>query len=210
MVKVIRKVTKKKPTRERRKLIVIGTEGKNKTEEKYLRKLEKEQNSYHLIFANGNDTDPVNIVKNTIKKAKNEELSYKNGDLAFSIFDMDIDQTKAPQLELAKRISSSKGVCVATSNPCFEIWYLEHFGYTTKSFLNNDELINELKKHIPNYEKNTVEFDVLYPLTNDAIKNCRRLDEYHSSLLSAGVNDFCNPRTDIYKIVEIILGRRKK
>lgn len=208
MVKIIQKVTKKTPTRERRKIIVVGTEGKNKTEEIYFRRLEKEQNKYHFVFANGNDTDPVNIVKNTIKKVKEEELSYKNGDLAFSVFDLDLDQSKVSQLEKARNASLSKGVCLVTSNPSFEIWYLEHFGYTTKPFSDNGELINELKKHIPNYEKNTVEIDTLFPLTNDAIENCKRLRNFHSDLSLTGTIDFCNPQTDVYKIVEIVLGKR--
>ena len=41
MVKRIKKVTKGKVTRERKKIIVVGTEGQNKTEVLYLRELEK-------------------------------------------------------------------------------------------------------------------------------------------------------------------------
>ena len=51
MVKRIKKVTKGKVTRERKKIIVVGTEGQNKTEVLYLRELEKKQNKYHCIFA---------------------------------------------------------------------------------------------------------------------------------------------------------------
>ncbi len=205
MVKKIQKVTKSTPTRERRKIIVIGTEGKNKTEELYLRHLERTQGNYHFIFANGNDTDPLNIVKNTIKKAREEELAFKKGDLAFSIFDLDLDRSKEKQLELARELSLTKKVSLITSNPCFEIWYLEHFGFTTKPFQNNAELINELKRFLPNYAKNRVDFDVLYPLTEDAIANCKRLSEYHSGGSSEGDPSFANPRTEVYRIVEIIM-----
>lgn len=41
MVKRIKKVTKNKPTRKRKKLIVVGTEGVNRTETLYLHELEK-------------------------------------------------------------------------------------------------------------------------------------------------------------------------
>lgn len=51
MVKRIKKVTKGKVTRERKKIIVIGTEGQNKTEVLYFRELEKKQDGYHCIFA---------------------------------------------------------------------------------------------------------------------------------------------------------------
>lgn len=95
MVKRIQKVTKSRITKKRKNIIVVGTEGKNnKTEENYLRNLERTQQKYHFIFASGNETDPVKIVRNTIKKAKAEELSYKDGDLAVSIFDLDLDWSK--------------------------------------------------------------------------------------------------------------------
>ena len=57
MVKRIKKITKNRPTRERKRIIVVGTEGNNKTEEIYFRNLEKKQTRYHFIFAEGNDTD---------------------------------------------------------------------------------------------------------------------------------------------------------
>ncbi len=208
MVKRITKVTRGKILRERKKIIVVGTEGNNKTEELYLRDLEKKQTQYHFIFAQGNDTDPVRIVRNTIKKMKDEELSFKDGDLAISIFDLDLDQAKMAQLDQAKLLSQSKSVCLVTSNPCFEIWYLEHFGYTSKAFCNSSELLRELKKHIPDYDKSKSSFDILYPLTAAAIDNCRQLDEYHELVNLAGLSEFSNPRTDAYKLVEILLEER--
>ena len=89
MVK-IEPVTKNHPNRERKKVILVGTEGKNKTEELYLRELEGTQKKYHFIFAAGNETDP--------------------------------------------------------SNPCFEIWYLEHLGYSSKVFRNSEEVIKQILK----------------------------------------------------------------
>ncbi|MBO4901867.1 MAG: RloB domain-containing protein [Lachnospiraceae bacterium] len=147
----------------------------------------------------------MNIVKNTIKRAREEELVYKKGDLAFSIFDLDLDRSKEKQLEQARELSLAKKISLVTSNPCFEIWYLEHFGFTTKPFQNNAELINELKRFLPNYAKNRVDFDVLYPLTEQAIANCKKLLEYHNGGGPEEAPSFANPRTDVYRIVEIIL-----
>lgn len=209
MVKKITKTTRGKTTRERKKIIVVGTEGTNKTEELYLRELEKKQGKYHFIFAPGNETDPVKIVRNTIKKAKAEELSFKNGDLAVSIFDLDLDLSKAAQLDQAKSLSQAKSICLVTSNPCFEIWYLEHFGYTSRQFNSNAELIRELKKHIPEYSKNKNCFEMLFPLTSAAVSNCMRLDEHHKLNDTDGLSEFSNPRTDVYKLVEIILKERR-
>lgn len=208
MVKKITKTTRGKTTRERKKIIVVGTEGNNKTEELYLRELEKKQCQYHFLFAPGNETDPVKIVRNTIKKVKDEELSFKDGDLAISIFDLDMDRAKEDQLNQAKALSQAKSIGLVTSNPCFEIWYLEHFGYTSKPFSNSAELIKELKKHLSEYNKSKSYFEILYPLTKEAVKNCALLDKHHTLSGPEGLSEFNNPRTDVYKLVEIILAER--
>ena len=204
MVKRIKKVTKNKPTRRRKKLIVVGTEGFNKTEILYLHELEKKQDEYHFLFAQGNETDPMKIVRNTANKAKNEELSYKQGDLAVSIFDLDLDSAKEKQLEEAKVLAIKKNIKLITSNPCFEVWYLEHFGYTSKPFSSSSEVIRDLTKKHPGYQKNRCDIDTLYPLTKDAINNCKRLIEYHSK--NGEEHEFSNPRTDVYKIAEILVS----
>ena len=210
MVRRIKKITKNHPTRERKKIIVIGTEGDNKTESLYLRNLEKTQETYHFIFASGNETDPVKIVKNTIKKAKVEGISPRQGDLAISIFDLDLDSSKKNQLISAKNLSLNSNVLIITSNPCFEVWYLEHFGYTSKSFNNNAELIEELKKHVPKYRKSICDFEILYPLTEDAIKNCEMLDKHHRINSSEDMLEFSNPRTDVYQLIKLITNESHK
>ncbi len=203
MVKRIKKVTKGRVTRERKKIVVIGTEGKNKTEVLYFRELEKKQNRYHCIFAPGNETDPVKIVRNTAKKAREEELSFKEGDMAISVFDLDADEEKFLQLQEAKAVAGKKSIQIITSNPCFEIWYLEHFGFSTKPFSSSTAAVRELEKKLPGYRKNYCDFGMLYPYTKEAIKNCERLDEYHAENNEAA--ETANPRTDVYKVVRILV-----
>ena len=205
MVKSIKKVVKARPTRERRKIIVVGTEGNNKTEETYLRSLEKKQSKYHFIFANGNDTDAVNIVNNTIKKARTEGISYRNGDFAVSMFDLDTEKSKENQFMKAKVIAECKNIMLITSNPCFELWFLEHFCFTTKPFDGSGSLIKELKSFIPNYTKNLGVFDVLYSKLKDAIVNCERLDKYHQASRINEQLQLCNPQTEVYKLVKMVM-----
>ena len=208
MVKRIKKTTKNHPTRERKKIIIVGTEGDNKTEYQYLRSLEKTQNAYHFIFAPGNETDPVKIVRNTVKKAEKEEISTKHGDLAISIFDLDLDHSKKEQLRQAKILSGKHNIELITSNPSFEVWYLEHFGYTSKPFSSNAELITELEKYIPGYQKNTCNFDVLYPLTDEAVENCERLDAHHKANGFEDMFEFSNPHTDVYRIAKLLTEKK--
>lgn len=207
MVKRIKKVTKGKPTRERKKIIVVGSEGKNKTEELYLRYMERTQTKYHFVFATGNDTDPIRLVRSIAKKIKEEDLSFKDGDLAYCLFDLDLDKTKEPQMITAKSTAVQKNIQLITSNPCFEVWYIEHFGYTTKPFNSSAEVIRELKKYIPNYNKNTSNYDELFPLTKDAIKNCKRLEDHHQKNNYGTTSEYSNPHTDVYKLIELLLSQ---
>ena len=183
-----------------KKIIVIGAEGNNKTEVLYFRELEKKQNRYHCIFAHGTETDPVNIVRNTIRKVREEELSFKDGDMAISIFDLDLDDAKRVQLKKAKDNAGKANVVIATSNPCFEVWYLEHFGYTSKPFASSNAVVRELEKKIPGYRKTICNFEILYSQTKEAISNCEQLDMYHAG--NNATDEFANPRTDIYKVVK--------
>ena len=203
MVRRIKKVTKDRATRKRKKIIVLGAEGLNKTEFLYFRELEKKQSQYHFIFALGNETDPVRIVKNTAKKAKDEALQYNQGDMAFSVFDLDVNETKYIQLETAKTNANKMNIGIITSNPCFEVWYLEHFGFSTKPFLNSNAVVKELEKKMPGYQKNRCDFDILFPHTEAAIKNSEMLEKYHVG--NNETYELANPRTDVYKIVRILM-----
>ena len=66
--------------------------------------------------------------------------------MAVSIFDLDVDESKKTQLEKAKEDARKKNIIIVSSNPCFEVWYLEHFGYTTKPYVSSDEVVRDLEK----------------------------------------------------------------
>lgn len=204
MVKRIKKSVKNRPTRERKKIIVVGTEGDNKTEELYLRFIEKKQSRYRFLFAPGNETDPENIVHNTAKKAKEEELSYKNGDMAISIFDLDLDLAKEGKLKKAKESAASKGIILCTSNPCFEVWFIEHFGYTSKPFTSSSEVVKCLKKLMPDYCKNLTDYEQIYARTQNAVANCMLLAEHHMKDGAQNLQEFNNPQTEVYKLIQIL------
>lgn len=204
MVKRVKKVIKNKPCRKRKKLIIVGTEGRNKTEILYLHELEMKQEEYHFLFDRSKGTDPVKIVTNTAKMAKREKISYNHGDMAISIFDLDLDRAKKSQLEEAKKIAKQNNIKIITSNPCFEVWYLEHFEYTSKPFSNSDAAITYLQKKMPGYQKNKCEIGILYAKTEEAIKNSKKLIKHHEK--NGDASEFANPRTDVYLVAETLLS----
>lgn len=188
--------------KKRKPIMLIATEGKNKTETLYF-------NSYNLIskysivFCKGNDTDPLNMIKvlqNEKKKIKEPGIEDK----AYCIIDMDIGCSKNKQIMQAEVKAKKANIELIISNPCFEIWYLCHFIYSTKLYNSNDEVINELKKYISNYDKNINIFNKLEGNTNVAISNAKKLERHHKELGRVEHSLENNPSTDVYKIVKEI------
>ena len=203
-MKKIKPTAKNRPYKQRKKIILIGAEGKNRTEQLYFRELSRTQDMYHVVFSKGNETDPMNIVRKTAGTASKEDLQYDDGDIAFAVFDLDNNHSKAVQLNKAKAIAARNGITVVTSNLCFEVWYRLHFGYTSRPYRDSQEVIRDVKNFMPDYEKNDCDFDILYPKTEDAIANSKQLEQHHEIAGSEGIAEFANPRTDVYKVLEIL------
>ena len=57
-------------------------------------------------------------------------------------------------LDYKKRIDKNhKNIVVIVNNPCLEFWFLLHFEATSKYFTDCEGAENQLKKHLPDYEK---------------------------------------------------------
>lgn len=147
--------------RSRTKLILIAAEGRNKTEKLYFHELFQNNKDYRVRFTSSTETDPVGIVASAVQYIQSEELDLKNGDLAFCAVDTDTDISKQGQINQARKLAEESGVELLLSNPCFEIWFLQHFRYSTKSYASNDEVIRDLTTYIPGYKKNANVYDFM-------------------------------------------------
>ena len=88
-----------KKEREQKYKILIAVEGNNKTEKLYFSNFEDRSKPYNITFAKGNNTDPLNLVKMLIKEIKDLDLDLKDGDVAYCIFDTDMDSNKNKVIE---------------------------------------------------------------------------------------------------------------
>lgn len=205
----LRNTLDKRKQRKARKIIVLGVEGKNQTETLYFSELERRQNDYHFIFHKTNDTDPLKIISNTAKDAKKQGVNTKYGDIAAVAFDMDLDNAKTKECLKIIELAKSKNIEIYSSNPCFELWYLLHFRYSTRVYSSSKEVIDELKRYIPDYKKNRCDFNILEPQTCKAIKNAKQLQAKVAETSKNKNSIINNPNTDIYKIVEIVFPKKK-
>lgn len=204
---MVRRATKKKrgiKTRKPKKLILIGCEGDNQTEKLYFSHFNQLQKDYRIIFAKGIHTDPIGVVEDTIKSLEAEDLIIAEGDFAICCIDVDFTEDRKHQLDEALKKAKQKGVKVFFSNPCFEIWFLLHYRYSTRQYSSNVEVLNEIKEYISEYHKSYDVFGEIYPLTNEGIKNSKKLEEFHDKQNTN--NKYTRiPSSNVYKIIEEIL-----
>ncbi len=186
--------------------ILVATEGRNKTETMYLRELARER-GWIIRFVPGNYTDPVNMVNTLVAEYQKQELEYKSKDLGCCLIDSDFAESKNAQIAAADRIAGKHGVKVIVSSPCFEIWLLCHYSASDRQYGSNEEVLAELRKHLPEYEKNA---EGIYTATkgnlNTAIQNAERLRKVcEEKGLSVHTVSFM-PSTEMDEIAKAILA----
>ena len=194
--------------RKRNPFVIIGCEGKNKTEKLYFNNFNSRQ--CIIKFSKGNSTDPKGIVEDVIRFIRNNQIDLEENDKVYAVFDTDVGQNKQHKIEEAKKLAEKNGVEIITSTPSFEIWFLLHFGYTTKAFVSNKALQDELEKQIPDYSKSNNTYLAVKDLTGQAIENAKRLEQYQISEGQALDSENCNPYTGVYKVTEELINRNKK
>ncbi len=143
----------------RRRVICIATEGKN-DEPEYFSHLQSLLKDYHF---NIKSCDHKSDVSHVLKRI---ESLIKTSDACdyWAIFDTDeqIDQIKKylPQFE-------EKNIKAGISNPCFEVWLLNHFTNSTKHFRDSQEC----KKTWKSLNKSVSMITLLE--IDTAIRNCQ-------------------------------------
>lgn len=181
-----------------------------KTEFGYLNKLVKffRLNTANVIVVTSKGSAPISIVEHGIEIAKNTS----NIDCITCVFDRDNHESYERAIKKIKDHSPKRNdkskpkYKTITSAPCFEIWLLLHFFYTTKAYESSgnksaaDNLIIDLRKHLTTYAKNTLDwFDNLVCNLSIAIKNARQLQEYNNDTSSN------NPATNIHELIEYLI-----
>jgi hypothetical protein len=175
------KLKRTRGQRKPRKLILIVVEGAE-TEYNYFNALKAELRlpTTEIKVYSGSGGDPCQVVE--------KAYSYRNKmtskpDEIFCIFDHD---NKPEQYEQAIKKAQDYGFEDSiTSIPCFEIWLLLHFRYTTRSFQNCSEVETQLQKELvnasfvnktTNYDKSQDCYNFLKDKLKQAIENAERLE----------------------------------
>ena len=208
MSKPGRSFSSKKRNRQNRKekpMIIITAEGRNETEAKYFDGFRTPDCPYIIKFHKaGHLTDPTKLAESIRKRWDAEEADVRTGDMAFVVVDLDNKESKAKeiqQLEAKNRVEK-----FIVSNPSFEVWYLLHYEYSTRSYMNADAVIRELKKYYPRYEKTSDMYPLLIDKTGDAIENAEKLEAYYNVEEHLYPDAKCNPYTNVNRLIVLLLN----
>lgn len=195
--------------RKRKNKILIAVEGTNKTEKIYFSNFDDGKKPYTITIAKGNDTDPLGMIKLLSKEIDKRDIDLSNGDIAFCVFDTDVNIKKNKIIKDAINLAKENGIRIITSTPCIELWFLLHFEYTTAR-LSNNSVIKRLKKYLPKYEKNINIFPDIKDKVYEAIDRAKRLESFQLQNNKIIGMVEANPNTEMYKIVEELIKGEKR
>ncbi|MCU8007109.1 RloB family protein [Shewanella sp. SM87] len=175
-------------------------------------------NHYRLSTANvsivGLGQSPLNIVEHAQKRFDEEEESCKpDFDQVFCVFDRDDHASffnAIKKIDMVNNKLKKKVFIAIPSDPCFEIWLILHFRFTTKLYEKSGRksaanlVVDDLKKLLPDYEKNALSAFRNTPQSiNKALDNAKRLRIYCDE------NYSFSPKTDFDNLIDFIIEQHK-
>ena len=191
--------SRKSGNRKEFKTLVIVSEGE--TERVYFRGYKQRKSGLYIIIPNSTETDPVNLVNLALRQIVKYDLDLENGDQVWCVFDADRNTNENIQRALARADDKVK-LCL--SNPCFELWYLLHFGYFDGRISTGD-MQNKIETHIRGYDKVKDYFGVLLSKRDAAVRNSKKLVQKHEESGTQLLSIESNPSTNVFDLVEYIL-----
>lgn len=198
-----------------RPVILIVTEGAQ-TEPKYFEHFRTRNNNVDIRVvgsrSNAGESDYMSLVRKAVEYKNKNQLSKTNGDTIWIVADGDVNYNnpnpvaeKDKQLQKARKVADAKDIQFVLSNPCFELWFLLHYQYTTKFLSTYNDVNGLLKKYIRDYEKANDVYGELVEHIEQAIENSRKLETYQQKNghnLPFGI--YVNPFTDVFKLIELL------
>ena len=151
-------MSKRTGTKKERKSIAIIGEGL--TEYRYVDDMRTtERYRFSLVPGIPKHPDLDDIVK-----LANERL-LAGYDYVLCLVDMDVVGSDHNNLEHYRSLKKeNQAIIFVESSPCTEYWFLMHFmpRPSSKEYPNYDAVAQELKKHIPNYDKTEAFFNKIH------------------------------------------------
>ena len=151
---------------------------------------------------------PKNTPIQLVEEAIREKKKNPDGDMFWVVYDREaaIKYPDALHAEACRK-ADARGIKIAFSNICFEVWILLHFQATMAAYTNFDDLKkrSKLRTHIKNYDKGIKRL-----FSAEEIYAARKRAEALNQRTIAGADPAWvkpyqwNPYTDVYKLLDAI------
>lgn len=190
--------------------VLIVCEGQ-KTEPNYFRGLQRDHglSSVNITVISPPHSDPLGLVNEAIDRLN------KDGDIdrGFCVFDRDQHANFA---EAVARIEQSElgragRLTAITSTPCFEVWVLLHFRYSTMAYVAAggssacECVIRDVREHFRDYAKaHPNAYSALAGQVAKAFDHADRLEKHNMD------TDATNPATQMHRLVRYLAGLKRR
>ncbi len=199
--------------------VLIVSEG-IKTEPIYFEKLVDflKLNTTDIKVTGSKHSCPKKVVDYAIEIYENSKNTPNAYDLVFCVIDKDTHANYANAINYISDAKFNDTFKIINSVPCFELWLLLHYEYTIKEFSKTVKnsictslIKNNLKKHLPTYEKNISNLkkeDLMHIFNHDTINVAKIRAE--KLLVHCKVHSIDNPSTRIHDLVGILQEMKKR
>lgn len=199
--------SRRAPVKEPATIIIVCTEGE-KTEPQYLEMFKKihvepfvKRSVFDLKIISGVGV-PMTVVDRAIQELEDLQGPLSREDSVWVMFDKD----EHPRFQEAKRTARSKGVHLAVSNPCFEIWGIYHY-QDWQSEIERHLCQKKLEELCSSYNRRLGKIfaneDIIKNKYRDAIENAEKsLDSRRQEDNPEG-----NPSTSVHCLIKTILSK---
>ena len=193
---------RKVATRAPRRTILVFCEGE-RTETDYLEALKRDPAVRDIasvdirIHQDSLGYAPLTLVRAAVEaraRAADEEGEI---DEVWCIFD--VEQPKNhPNLKEAIALARDRGVHVAVSNPCFELWLILHFQDQSAPMTSKDAI--DLRRSLDNSRDKGLDGYLYMPQRDQAARRARDLDDRHKGNATRFPND--DPSSGMFRFLE--------
>lgn len=144
--------------------------------------------------------EPPTLIEDAVQKLHETEKAKTMWDKSsriWCVFDVEA-VGRRENLTNSVRAAKGKGIKLAISNPCFELWFYLHFRYCDVAVPNGKTMKQLLQKCWRGYDKSGDEFSPLEGKRETATKNAKRLrEEPHVKEFKPSSDPVPRPYTDV-------------
>lgn len=190
-----------KPQRKRKPVVLLIAEGQNKTEKLYFWHFSTPESKYAVKVVSRGETGPQGMLASLQRECMENDVSAED-DIAGIILDLDCNEERARQLRELLCQEEYAHYKAFASNPCFEVWFVAHFHELRGTYSGSSQVLEDLKRQLPDYDKGRDCYRKLKDHTQEAIERCKAKErQYKDRNWPSGD---CNPRTDVAELVELL------